>query len=476
MAFTLETIFSSRPARESSESGSRAATPSGKGAEFAKIHSKFETDQHDQDESELLARADTGQVAVSAILINGPLEDAGSLDQPITITGDTAPSPASPQAIPADALLETADTMPAADTVDMLVGTLEEMAPEKIGAPDSPVDPVVAATTGAAGNLVAQDADEVGADAGKLAASVPEPSGIDASARSQVDADSPPEANIVAIPGNVDPALQSTLASATSQVAAIATPTTKNTGKVDAVASASAASTASALAGDGVPAKGDRPARTPPQGDFPTGDGDHVASSAQVRNPDTVADTATGVKAVNPLDMAISTQSGLLQSPAAQAPSAPIPGAMTPTHSLISATPAQVVEIISDSIAAPEDRKDRIQIQLDPPELGRVSIDFKFDANGLQHVTVTGETPEALRQLRAMHFELVNALERQGLSSQNMSFEQHQAQQDPRQLAARPGQVDGDIVADTDVAATSIAAARNSQHRSAAAGGLNIKL
>ena len=447
MAFTLETIFSSRPARESSESGSRAATPSGKGAEFAKIHSKFETDQHDQDESELLARADTGQVAVSAIRINGPLEDAGSLDQPITITGDTAPSPASPQAIPADALLETADTMPAADTVDMLVGT-----------------------------LVAQDADEVGADAGKLAASVPEPSGIDASARSQVDADSPPEANIVAIPGNVDPALQSTLTSATSQVAAIATPTTKNTGKVDAVASASAASTASALAGDGVPAKGDRPARTPPQGDFPTGDGDHVASSAQVRNPDTVADTATGVKAVNPLDMAISTQSGLLQSPAAQAPSAPIPGAMTPTHSLISATPAQVVEIISDSIAAPEDRKDRIQIQLDPPELGRVSIDFKFDANGLQHVTVTGETPEALRQLRAMHFELVNALERQGLSSQNMSFEQHQAQQDPRQLAARPGQVDGDIVADTDVAATSIAAARNSQHRSAAAGGLNIKL
>ena len=149
---------------------------------------------------------------------------------------------------------------------------------------------------------------------------------------------------------------------------------------------------------------------------------------------------------------------------------------MTPTHSLVSATPAQVVEIISDSIAAPEDRKDRIQIQLDPPELGRVSIDFKFDANGLQHVTVTGETPEALRQLRAMHFELVNALERQGLSSQNMSFEQHQARQDPRQQAAHSGQADGDIVADTDVAATTIAAARNSQHRSAAAGSLNIKL
>ena len=476
MAFTLETIFSSRPARESSESGSRTASPSGKGADFAKVRSEVEIEKRDKDEPDLSARTDAGQVAASAILVNGPMEEGGSLAQMIAVTGDTAPSPASPQAIPADALLDTADTPPAADTVDILAGTLEEMAPEKMGAPDAPVEPVAASNTDAAGDLAAQDADEVGADAAKPVPSVPEPDEADASARPQVDADRPPEADIAARPGSVDPALQSTLASATSPVAAIATPTSKNTGKLDAVASASAASTASALAGDGVPTRGDRPARTIAQGDFPTGDGDLLAPSAHVRNPDTVADTATGVKAVNPLDMAISTQSGLPQSPTAPAPGTPLPSAMTPTHSLVSATPAQVVEIISDSIAAPEDRKDRIQIQLDPPELGRVSIDFKFDANGLQHVTVTGETPEALRQLRAMHFELVNALERQGLSSQNMSFEQHQAQQDPRQLAARPGQVDGDIVADTDVAATSIAAARNSQHRSAAAGGLNIKL
>jgi flagellar hook-length control protein FliK len=439
MAFTLETIFSSRPAREPSESGNRPPTPRGKGAEFAQIHSKFEAEQKDQDESELLARTDTGQVAAASILINGPLEDGGPLAQTLTVAGDTAPSSQSAQAVPADAVLET----PA--------GTLEEMAPEKMGALDAPV-------------------------AAKLTPSAPKLGQTDTSSHPQESVDSPPKADIAALPGNVDPALQSTLVSATSPVAAIATPTIKNTGKLEAVASASAASPASAPTGDGAPTKGDKPVRTIAPSDFPAGDGDPIESTTQARNPHTVADTATGAKAVNPLDMAVSTQSGLPQSPTTQASAAPIPVAMTPTHSLLSATPAQVVEIISDSIAAPEDRKDRVHIQLNPPELGRVSIDFKFDANGLQHVTVTGETPEALRQLRAMHFELVNALERQGLSSQNMSFQQNQAQQDSGQQAPRSGRTDGDVVAEPDLVATSMAAARNSQSRSAAAGSLNIKL
>ncbi|WP_373005307.1 flagellar hook-length control protein FliK [Hyphomonas sp.] len=457
MAFTLETIFSSRPAREPSESGSRPPTPRGKGAEFAQIHSKFEAEQKDQDESELLARTDTGQVAAASILINGPLEDGGPLAQTLAVAGDTAPSSQSAQAVPADAVLET----PA--------GTLEEMAPEKMGALDAPVEPPAATTADAAIDLVAQDADDVAA---KLTPSAPKLGQTVTSSHPKESVDSPPKADIAALPGNVDPALQSTLVSATSPVAAIATPTIKNTGKLEAVASASGASPTR----DGAPTKGDKPVRTIAPSDFPAGDGDPIESTAQARNPDTVAGTATGAKAVNPLDMAVSTQSGLPQSPTTQASGAPIPVAMTPTHSLLSATPAQVVEIISDSIAAPEDRKDRVHIQLNPPELGRVSIDFKFDANGLQHVTVTGETPEALRQLRAMHFELVNALERQGLSSQNMSFQQNQAQQDSGQQAPRSGRTDGDVVAEPDLVATSMAAARNSQSRSAAAGSLNIKL
>jgi len=112
---------------------------------------------------------------------------------------------------------------------------------------------------------------------------------------------------------------------------------------------------------------------------------------------------------------------------------------MTPTNALVTASPADTVKIISDTIAAPDDAPDRITVQLDPPELGRVSIDFKFDSHGLQHVTVTGENPEALRQLRLMHFELTQALERSGLSSQNMTFQQQQSGQQQAQSSPARG-------------------------------------
>jgi len=476
MAFSLETIFSTLPARESTESGNRSQPPSGKGADFAKVRSEFESDKRDQDDSDVPVRTDTGQVAASAILVNGPVEGGGPLAQTLTAAGNTSAFAEAPQASPAEALPETPDTTLAADTVDVPVGTLEEMAPEKMRATVAPVEQLIAGKADSPADLVAQHANDVDANAAKLTPSVPEPGQTDASSQPEEGADTAPEADIAALPGSVDPALQATLASATGPVAAIATPTTKNTGKLDAVVSASAASTPSAQPAAGALAKGDKPATTIAQDDVLTGDGDLTESAAQVRNPDAVADTARGAKTANPLDMAISTQTGQPHTVTTQAPGTPILSGMTATHSLISASPAQVVEIISDSIAAPEDRKDRIQIQLDPPELGRVSIDFKFDANGLQHVTVTGETPEALRQLRAMHFELVNALERQGLSSQNMSFQQHQTQQDPGQQAARSRRIDGDIVGEADLAATAIVAASNSQPRSMAAGSLNIKL
>lgn len=138
------------------------------------------------------------------------------------------------------------------------------------------------------------------------------------------------------------------------------------------------------------------------------------------------AGKATGTTGVSPApDPALM---GAVQSTPAPQP-APAPAtaanAMTPTHGIITAGPAETVRIITDSIETADDRKDRITVQLDPPELGRVSIDFKFDSRGLQHVTITGDNPEALRQLRLMHFELSQALERNGLSSENMTFQQH---------------------------------------------------
>jgi Flagellar hook-length control protein FliK len=110
----------------------------------------------------------------------------------------------------------------------------------------------------------------------------------------------------------------------------------------------------------------------------------------------------------------------------------------TPTPAVPVATPAQLPEILSESIGRDEERRDRVVIQLDPPELGRVSLEFKFDAAGLQTVTITAETSEAAKRLRAMHSDLVLALEQQGLSGDNLSFSQQQSREQPPRL---PGYV-----------------------------------
>lgn len=124
-------------------------------------------------------------------------------------------------------------------------------------------------------------------------------------------------------------------------------------------------------------------------------------------------------------------------APAVPLTSGAAPGliASAPAFAVVTASPAQIVDIVAKT--ADDGQSDRVVVQLDPPELGRVSIDFKFDAQGLQHVTITSETPEAMRQLRQMHSELVQSLERHGIGSENMSF-QHQQQGSPQPPPPNP--------------------------------------
>lgn len=119
---------------------------------------------------------------------------------------------------------------------------------------------------------------------------------------------------------------------------------------------------------------------------------------------------------------------GQATAPAASfAPAAPAaPAAQT----VLVALPTEIPNIVAR--ASQDPAGERITVQLDPPELGRVSIDFRFDGQTLQHVTVTAETPEAVRQLRQMHGELLEALERNGLGEKDMTFQQ-QTPQDRQQ-------------------------------------------
>ncbi|RIJ23701.1 hypothetical protein D1224_05420 [Henriciella barbarensis] len=163
---------------------------------------------------------------------------------------------------------------------------------------------------------------------------------------------------------------------------------------------------------------------------------------------------------------------------AAQAPAAGATGfgaMMTPAQATIVAAPQEIVDIVSSKLAG-GDKPDRIMVQLDPPELGRVSIEFKFDAQGLQQVAVRADTPEAMKQLRLLHFDLVQSLEQHGLSARDMTFSEGSANGSQNQQASEFI----DYTAVADIEAETIPAPALLQARRApitiGASGLNIKL
>ena len=108
----------------------------------------------------------------------------------------------------------------------------------------------------------------------------------------------------------------------------------------------------------------------------------------------------------------------------------PVNVGLTPTAPAIPvAAPSDLTSIILNAAKNGADPQEQLVVQLDPPELGRVMIDFKFDAQGVQQITITSENPEALKRLRELHFELTQALRDNGLSDQNMSFRQEAGDQ-----------------------------------------------
>lgn len=109
---------------------------------------------------------------------------------------------------------------------------------------------------------------------------------------------------------------------------------------------------------------------------------------------------------------------------------APVATGLTPTAPThVIAAPNELTSVIVNAVKNGGDVQEKMVVQLDPPELGRVLIDFKFDANGLQQITVTSENPEALKRLRELHFELTEALRDQGLPDSNLSFQQQAGDQ-----------------------------------------------
>lgn len=130
--------------------------------------------------------------------------------------------------------------------------------------------------------------------------------------------------------------------------------------------------------------------------------------------------------------LSIASAPAQIMAPAPAAPAMPI------AQAVLIALPSELPDIVTRGIQ--DTPGERITVQLDPPELGRVSIDFRFDGQALQHVTITAETPEAVRQLRLMHGELLEALEQNGLGQQDMTFQQQTPQERQDQAFAERAQ------------------------------------
>ena len=160
----------------------------------------------------------------------------------------------------------------------------------------------------------------------------------------------------------------------------------------------------------------------------------------------------------------------------AQAPTVQIaqtPAAI-PTPPQVVAVPEDIPRLITQAMTS-EDAADRIVIQLDPPELGRVSLDFKLDANGVQTVTVTAETPEAIKKLRMMNFELIQAMEQNGLNSGGFGLDYQQSQSFAQY---EPGQTFTESDSETSDTDSIIRLSETALYRNPQTGetGLNLKL
>ncbi len=237
------------------------------------------------------------------------------------------------------------------------------------------------------------------------------------------------------------------------------------------------------LVGD-VNSDGNR-AQNSKDGDAPTVDTSLVTANSSADAGASILDFQSALQAADKslhtsgeqsFSLAPSTvQAGAPGSPSGQVhvPVGPALAAM-PNHQTMVAAPEDVVDIFTSKIAG-SDRPDKITVQLDPPELGRVSIEFKFDAQGLQHVSVTGDTPEAMKRLRLMHFDLVQSLEQNGLTARDMSFSQNTSDQRGSQLLhALPDQLA--FVETDEVTALTPMQMNRPHHATSLSGGINLKL
>ena len=133
----------------------------------------------------------------------------------------------------------------------------------------------------------------------------------------------------------------------------------------------------------------------------------------------------------SPADPGILTSLNAGLSPSIGATSAApvlIAGA-APNFALTTTLNAPSLSAVSQSIAKTIETQKGVSVRLDPPEMGRVYIDYIFDGERSVTALVRTDLPEALTQLRDQSAQLQSLLKEQGFENVNLSFDQNSSEQ-----------------------------------------------
>ena len=109
--------------------------------------------------------------------------------------------------------------------------------------------------------------------------------------------------------------------------------------------------------------------------------------------------------------------------------SASIPSGLTSIGQSTSAIlqPA-ILQTVDNALIAAKTSPDTVSVRLDPPEMGRIYIDFSFEKDGGTSAVIRAENTDVQSQLRDRSEHFLNLLKESGLSDVSLSFELYKDQ------------------------------------------------
>jgi flagellar hook-length control protein FliK len=159
--------------------------------------------------------------------------------------------------------------------------------------------------------------------------------------------------------------------------------------------------------------------------------------------------------------------------PTAPLPSAPViaPAAVTPAQALAAAAPVPVSGLAVEIVTQAREGKNRFEIRLDPPELGRVDVRLDIDGQGNVTSRLLVERQDTLDLLRRESSALERALNDAGLKTSNDGLQFSLRDQGSDNARRDDGGRFARVVVPTDAAASEPAS-----YRLPRLGGLDIRV